>query len=121
VPELLRALDAVTWTQTPDDTGRCRTTIKLGEYLASGRYVIATDVGEARRAVRENGVRIPYRGGRDAGYVQGVVEAVRALVDEPALAERGARGRTLARRYDWDRIAAGFVGVVRRTVWEQRT
>jgi glycosyltransferase involved in cell wall biosynthesis len=120
VPALLRACDAVTWTQTPDDTGRCRTTIKLGEYLACGRYVVATDVGEARRSVRENGVRLPYRGGRDPGYVQGVVEALRALVADPALATRGERGRALARRYEWDRVAAGFVGVVRRTVEERR-
>lgn len=116
VPELLSALDAVTWTQTPDAVGRCRTTVKLGEYLACGRFVIASDVGEARRSVQENGVRVPYRGGRDPEYVRTVVEAIRAIDADPSLPRRGLDGRKLARRYDWDRVAAGFVGVVQRTV-----
>jgi glycosyltransferase involved in cell wall biosynthesis len=120
MPELLAALEAVTWTQTPDDVGRCRTTLKLGEYLACGRFVIASDVGEARRAVRANGVRLRYRGGRDPEYVRAVVEAIRALAADPVRARQGLAGRTLARRYDWNRIAAGFAGIVRRTVEEHR-
>jgi glycosyltransferase involved in cell wall biosynthesis len=119
VPALLGALDAVSWTQTPDAVGRCRTTVKLGEYLACGRFVIASDVGEARRSVRENGVRVPYRGGRDPSYVRAVAEAVRAVAADPAIARRGLAGRRLAARYDWDRVAAGFAGVVRRTVAER--
>jgi glycosyltransferase involved in cell wall biosynthesis len=116
VPELLSALDAVTWTQTPDAVGRCRTTLKLPEYLACGRYIIASDVGEARRSVRTNGVRLPYRGGRDPRYAAAVAELVRSLARDPSLAREGLAGRALARRFDWDRIAAGFVEIVQRTI-----
>lgn len=116
VPEVLGALDAVVWTQTPDDAGRCRTTLKLPEYLASGRFVIASDVGEARRSVNGNGRRIPYAGGRDPRYVAGVAETIRELAGDPSLSARGLAGRESARRFDWERVAAGFCGIVERAL-----
>jgi colanic acid biosynthesis glycosyl transferase WcaI len=112
LPELLAAFDAVTWTQTPDSVGRARTTAKLPEYLACGKYVLASDVGEATRAIDGNGVRVPYRGGRDPAYVAGIAAAIRALAEDPARAEAGLTGRRTARRYDYDRVAAGFVGLL---------
>ncbi len=114
VPGVLAALDAVAWTQTPDVVGRCRTTMKLPEYLAAGRYVIASDVGEARRSVDGNGVRIAYRGGRDPAYVDGVVGAIAEVAADPAAArERGLLGRRHAERFGWERVAATWAGVVR--------
>ena len=117
VPELLAALDAASWTQTPDDVGLSRTTLKLPEYLACGTFVLASDVGEAGRAVDLNGERVPYVGGRDERYVNGIAAAIDAVAADPAAARRrGLTGVARARRYDWDRIAAGFVGVVERTL-----
>lgn len=114
VPSVLAALDAVVWTQTPDLVGRCRTTMKLPEYLACGKFVIASDVGEARRSVDGNGVRIPYAGGRDPAYVEGVATAVEEVAADPAAAhERGLVGRRLAERFAWDRVAATWAEVVR--------
>lgn len=119
VPELLGALDAVVWTQTPDAIGRCRTTLKLPEYLACGKFVLASDVGEARRTIRNNGVLIPYRGGRDPAYVDRMATHITEVMgDTRAARVRGLEGIHFARRYDWDRIAAGFVGIVRQTLAE---
>jgi glycosyltransferase involved in cell wall biosynthesis len=116
VPDVLASLDAVTWTQTPDAVGRCRTTMKLPEYLACGKYVLASDVGEARRCVTANGCRIPYAGGRDPAYVAGLAEAIRVLAADPSLAACGRLGVGRARRFDWNRVGAGFAGVVRDAV-----
>jgi hypothetical protein len=52
--------------------------------------------------------------------VHGVVEAIRALAADPARARRGLAGQRLAARYDWDRVAAGFAGVVERAIAEAR-
>jgi glycosyltransferase involved in cell wall biosynthesis len=120
IPGVLAALDAVTWTQTPDSVGRCRTTLKLPEYLACGKYVIASDVGEAGRCIRDNGVRVPYAGGRDPHYVAGVAAAISAIAADPSLAGRGLSGIPLARRFAWDRIGAGFAEIVRQTLERPR-
>ena len=109
VPDVLAALDAVTWTQTPDALGRCRTTLKLPEYLAAGKFIVASDVGAARTLVGDNGARIAYRGGRDPGYVAGVVEALAGVADDPAAArERGLAGVPKAGAFAWPRVAADF-------------
>lgn len=114
VPGILAALDAVVWTQTPDVVGRCRTTMKLPEYLACGSFVIASDVGEARRSVDGNGVRVAYRGGRDPAYVDGVTGAVAGVAADPGAArERGLLGRAHAERFGWERVAATWADVVR--------
>ena len=38
-----------------------------------------------------------------------------------SLARQGLAGRELARRFDWDRVAAGFVEIVQRTVRDRST
>jgi glycosyltransferase involved in cell wall biosynthesis len=109
VPDALAALDAVTWTQTPDALGRCRTTLKLPEYLASGRFVIASDVGAARSHVDGNGARVPYTGGRDPRYVDGVIAAIERVAADPGAArERGLLGVAKAAPFSWPRVAAAF-------------
>lgn len=90
--------------------------MKLPEYLASGKYVLASDVGEARRCVTANGRRLPYAGGRDPAYVAGIAEAIEALAADPSLASRGRLGVDAARRFGWERIGAGFAGIVREAV-----
>jgi len=109
VPAALAALDAVTWTQTPDAVGRCRTTLKLPEYLASGRFIVASDVGAARTYIDGNGARIPYAGGRDRRYVEGVTEVLAEVARDPAAArERGRRGVAKAAPFAWPRVAAAL-------------
>jgi glycosyltransferase involved in cell wall biosynthesis len=109
VPDVLAALDAVTWTQTPDAIGRCRTTLKLPEYLAAGKFIVASDVGAARDAVDGNGVRVAYGGGRDPAYVDGVTAALAEVAADPVAArERGLLGVPKAEPYAWPRVAARF-------------
>jgi glycosyltransferase involved in cell wall biosynthesis len=114
VPLVLAALDAVMWTQTPDPIGRCRTTLKLPEYLAAGKFIIASDVGAAREAVDGNGVRVPYAGGRDPAYVDGVAAAIEQVASDPdAARERGLAGAPKAAPHAWPRVAAAFYEALR--------
>jgi glycosyltransferase involved in cell wall biosynthesis len=114
IPDALAALDAVTWTQTPDALGRCRTTLKLPEYLAAGRFIVASDVGAARVHVDGNGARIPYAGGRDPRYVEGVAGVLAEVARDPAAArERGLLGVAKAAPFAWPRVAAAFHDALR--------
>jgi glycosyltransferase involved in cell wall biosynthesis len=116
VPGVLAALDAVTWTQTPDAVGSGRTTAKLPEYLAAGKFIVASDVGQARISVRGNGVRLPYGGGRDAEYARAVAATLDEAGSREALARSGAAGIALAAPFHWDRVAARFCDAVERLV-----
>lgn len=114
IPAVLAALDAVTWTQTPDAVGRCRTTLKLPEYLASGRFIVASDVGAARAYVDGNGARVAYAGGRDPAYVDGVTAALTEVARDPAAArERGLSGVAKAAPFAWPRVARALAEALR--------
>ena len=116
VPELLAALDAVTWTQTPDALGTPRLTLKLPEYLACGKYILASDVGVARELVDGNGARIPYAGGRDLAYARALADAVGGLPARAELDRLGAVGIERSRRFGWDEVTARFCEVVEAAV-----
>jgi glycosyltransferase involved in cell wall biosynthesis len=68
VPRWLNVFDVGLSTQTDNPVGWGRTTAKLPEYLGCGTVVVATDVGEAHRWLRESGQTLPYRGMRDETY-----------------------------------------------------
>lgn len=68
--ELRRTLiqmDICLSTQTNDLPGQVRTTGKLPLYLACGRFILASAVGEAGRVLPAN-MLIPYNGSRDLEY-----------------------------------------------------
>jgi glycosyltransferase involved in cell wall biosynthesis len=84
--EMLRYLSVMNVcisTQSNDLVGMVRTTGKLPLYLAYGKYVIATDVGEAKRVLPGIGCLLPYDGVRDALYPTRLAEHIRLLIAEP--------------------------------------
>jgi glycosyltransferase involved in cell wall biosynthesis len=60
-----------------------RTTGKLPLYLAYGKYVIATNVGEAQRVLPGIGCLLPYDGVRDDLHPARLAEHIRLLAAEP--------------------------------------
>lgn len=85
--EMLRNLsimDVCISTQSNDLVGMVRTTGKLPLYLAYGKYVIATDVGEAKRVLPGVGCLLPYEGVRDDHHPARLAEHIRLLVAEPS-------------------------------------
>jgi glycosyltransferase involved in cell wall biosynthesis len=112
LPEILSACDVCLSTQTNDIPGNVRTTGKLPLYLACGRYVLASRVGEAARVLPEE-MLIPYEGTVDRSYPSRLADRVRALVAAPARLTLGARGIEIARQYfDYDVLAGRLEAVL---------
>ena len=109
LPEILSACDVCLSTQTNDIPGNVRTTGKLPLYLACGRYVLASRVGEAAR-VLPGEMLVPYEGTVDKEYPSRLAERVRALAAAPSRLSLGAqrhRDRATALRLRHARGAAG--------------
>src|SRR5262249_42857683 len=64
-----------------DVVGMVRTTGKLPLYLACGKYVTATDVGEARRVLPGVGCLLPYKGVRDDDHPEPLAQHLQKLTD----------------------------------------
>jgi glycosyltransferase involved in cell wall biosynthesis len=83
--DYLAAMDVCVSTQSNDLVGQVRTTGKLPLYLAYGKYVIATDVGEARRVLPNVGYLLPYCGVRDDNHPARLAAHLRQLVTSDRL------------------------------------
>jgi glycosyltransferase involved in cell wall biosynthesis len=81
---------------------RARWPIKLGDYMAAGRPVVACDIGELGRVVREHEIGL-LAGADMSGFAERVLEL---LHDPSRAAELGARARRVAEeQYDWRVLA----------------
>lgn len=110
LPRYLGAMDVCLSTQTNDLPGKVRTTGKLPLYLAAGRGVLASDVGEAS-LVLEASMRVPYEGVVDRAYPARLAARVRELAKRPgAFATQDELVRLARERFDYDvlgdRVAA---------------
>jgi hypothetical protein len=108
LPGYLQAMDVCISTQTNDEVGQVRTTGKLPLYLAAGRRILASDVGEAS-LVLDAASRVRYDGQVDRAYPARLAERVRAILAggaEPP-SDVAVRHRALAReRFDYDVLGA---------------
>ncbi|MGZ3458664.1 MAG: glycosyltransferase [Archangium sp.] len=101
VPEYLGALDVVLSTQSNDVVGQVRTTGKLPLYMANGRFILATDVGEASLVLPEE-MRVPYEGVVDAAYPARLAERVEGLRARPERLRAGEALVNVAReKFDY--------------------
>jgi glycosyltransferase involved in cell wall biosynthesis len=94
LPEILAACDVCVSTQTNDIVGRVRTTGKLPLYMASGRYVLASRVGEAARVLPAE-MLLDYSGSVDREYPARLAARLRHLSADRA---RLGLGETLIDR-----------------------
>ncbi|MEZ0229007.1 MAG: glycosyltransferase, partial [Planctomycetota bacterium] len=112
LPALLAAMDVALSTQTDDLVGRFRTTGKLPLYLAAGRFILTSDVGEAKLVLPEAS-RVPYAGTVDRSYPGKLAERVRPLVADRARLGEGAVGAAIAaERFDYSVLASRASGVL---------
>ena len=77
-PHRLGLIDVCLSTQTNDLVGQVRTTGKLPLYLAAGRYILASRVGEAARILDEE-MLVDYEGNNDLQYPEKLAERVLRL------------------------------------------
>src|SRR5262249_56903834 len=101
LPRHLGMMDVCLSTQTNDLAGRVRTTGKLPLYLASGRYILASRVGEAALVLPEE-MLVEYHGTVDETYPHRLAERLQRVLDDRALLARGRDVLALARdRFDY--------------------
>lgn len=116
VPEYLGALDVVLSTQSNDVVGQVRTTGKLPLYMANGRFILATDVGEAS-LVLPHEMRVPYEGVVDSTYPSRLAERVEGLLARPERLRAGEALVGVAReRFDYTVLAARVREVLARVM-----
>lgn len=115
LPALLAGMDVCLTTQTNDLAGNVRTTGKLPLYLATGRYILASRVGEAARVLPDE-MLVPYEGVVDRAYPARLAERVRALCADRGRLASGLAGVDIARRhFDYDVLARRVAGVIAST------
>lgn len=106
LPEYLSAMDVCISTQSNNLVGWVRTTGKLPLYLACGKYVIATDVGEASRVLPGVGCLLPYQGIRDDHHPARLAAHLSQLLAEPARLQIDSKARQIARaEFDYQILA----------------
>ena len=112
VPRYLAAIDVWLSTQTNDVPGNVRTTGKLPLYLSAGKYVLASDVGEASIVLPEE-MRVEYTGVVDREYPGRLAERLRNLMAHPEQLSAGAANVDLARTlFDYDVLAERAAAVI---------
>jgi len=99
----LAAIDVALSTQTDDLVGRVRTTGKLVQYMAAGRFILASRVGTAA-ALLPDEMLVDYHGAWDEGYFARLAARLDALPDRRVLAEQGVRLRTTAEAFAYPRL-----------------
>jgi glycosyltransferase involved in cell wall biosynthesis len=112
LPRYLNLIDVCLSTQTNDVVGQVRTSGKLPLYLATGRYVLASEVGEAA-LVLEPPMLVPYDGVQDPEYPKKLAERVAAIVAAPQKLADGERNITLAQKhFEYAKLAARLGDVI---------
>ena len=105
LPAQLHLIDVCLSTQTNDVVGQVRTTGKLPLYMAAGRYVLASRVGEAALVLNED-MLIEHTGPVDAGYAQKLARKIASLVDNPEKLARGLENISVAKsQFDYSVLA----------------
>lgn len=97
LPRYLSAMDVCVSCQSNDVVGMVRTTGKLPLYLAYGKYVIATNVGEASRVLPEVGCLLPYNGVRDDDHPTRLATQLRTLAAQPNFLNIAEQARQVAK------------------------
>jgi glycosyltransferase involved in cell wall biosynthesis len=112
LPRYLNLIDVCLSTQTNDLVGQVRTTGKLPLYLAAGRYVLASDVGEAARVLNPE-MLVPYESVKDEQYPRKLAVRIEDILAHPELLERASENVALARTYfDYSLLAERAADVI---------
>lgn len=114
LPRYLSAMDVCLSTQTNNVAGQVRTTGKLPLYLAAGRYVLASRVGQAARILPEE-MLVDYEGEKDTNYPARLAARLRDIAADPTakLAAAKLNPEIASRHFDYAVLAARLERVLR--------
>ena len=112
LPDMLRRWHICLSTQTDDAIGRVRTTGKMPLYLAAGRFILASRVGEAARVLPEN-MLVSYDGDRDLEYPEKLARRIQSLVEQGTQFGFRQESVEIARQFfDYDALAEAYRDVI---------
>jgi glycosyltransferase involved in cell wall biosynthesis len=112
LPQRLCLLDVCLSTQTNNLAGRVRTTGKLPLYLAAGRYVLASDVGEAALVLPPE-MRIDYIGEKDDYYPVRLARRLSELCSRPEALRREVEITAFAHKhFDYNTLIHKFLNTI---------
>jgi len=114
VPQYLAAADVVVACFADTPQVRCKSPLKICEYLAAGKPIVASEVGEAATMVRDVGLLTR------PGDVGSLADGIRQLLDQPELrAELSRKARRRAEeKYNWGVTAEHLLRAYRMGVEE---
>ena len=112
LPTYLRLIDICFSTQTNDVVGQVRTTGKLPLYLAAGRYILASRVGEAARVLPKE-MLVDYEGVTDPEYPRKLHQRIEMILDRPEELERARSNIRIAKEiFDYAILAQRMKKVI---------
>ncbi len=104
-PLYLAAADVAVACFEDNDITRCKSPLKIAEYLASGKPIVASDVGEVKRMLGGAGVIAPA--GDPEALAQGIIKI---LNDEPLRKRLALKARQRAENiYNWKNTAENLL------------
>jgi len=117
MPDILQVADILILPRPETKVTRYGFPSKLPEYMASGKPVIATDVGDHGLLIKDGvtGLLVPPHSGE-------IAKAILRLSQDRALRkELGSKARELVKgEYSWDIIGAKIVGIYQELVGRKR-
>ncbi len=108
LPDHLSLIDICLLTQPNNPCGWVRTTGKLPEYLALGRYIVSTEVGTAATILKDEriGKLLSYDGVKDDTYPLRLADTLRTLIQDRSLFEGPDKRVGVAKRLFEYRVLA---------------
>jgi len=113
IPRYINACDIAVACFEENPITRCKSPLKIAEYMACGKPVVASDVGEVRGMLGEAGLLVP------PGDSQALAEGIEKLLLNPSLRrELGRKGRERAEKiYNWANITENLLRAYRKALY----
>jgi len=111
IPEYIAASDICVASFEDNQVTVCKSPLKIAEYLASGKPIVASSVGEVPEMVNGAGVLVR------AGDPNALAEGITRLIDDPELRkELGIKARKQAQdKYNWPSSANNLIRAYKKS------
>lgn len=115
VAEYVNAADVCTATFPDNELTRCKSPLKIVEYMASGKAIVATGIGDVARMVSDAGILVA------PNDTEGFADSIASLLEDSQLrAKLGAMARERAEReFNWERTTSNIVAAYKKALLGQ--
>lgn len=112
IPQFLSAADIAVACFEDNDITKCKSPLKIAEYMAMGKAVVASRVGEVTKMLNGSGVLVP------PGDPESLAKAIMKLAKDPML-RRELGQKALARsqeEFSWEKTAFSLIKAYEKAV-----